>query len=78
MYGHQHLEKSGYRYMAITWHLIPYGDIRPHEQSETCYCAPMRIRALQDNIIIVHEAFDQRVGMEQVLQFIKNSEGTNY
>jgi len=46
--------------MAI-WHIIPTNDLKEHEKSSTCECRPsVEIEAKNGDIIVVHNAYDER------------------
>ena len=45
------------------------GDLKEHEESSTCECMP-KVITENDTIICVHNAFDNRVFIEQLCQEI--------
>lgn len=51
--------------------VIPVGDIEPHEESTTCKCEP---KVIYENgeMIVVHNSFDGREGLEWFNEIIKN------
>jgi hypothetical protein len=44
-------------------HILPNNDLKPHEESTTCECEP-RIITDQPELIVVHNAYDGREGLE--------------
>ena len=47
----------------MTYHVTPNKDIHPHEQTTTCRCEP-RVEMVNGNMVVIHNAFDGRVGVE--------------
>lgn len=47
----------------MNWHVLPVDDIKPHEESTTCKCEPKVIH-VNGNMVIVHNSFDGREGLE--------------
>ena len=45
-------------------HILPLNDLREHEESPTCWCAPGLERE-DDTILIIHHAADGRELVEQ-------------
>lgn len=45
------------------FHVIPANDLMKHNQSYNCHCEPV-IKESFNNIIIVHNSFDGREGVE--------------
>lgn len=58
----------------MTIHITPVGDLEPHEESTTCKCQP-RVKHVNGNMLVIHDAFDGRVGVE-VANEILNSHPT--
>lgn len=58
----------------MTWHILPQNDTEPHDESSTCKCEPgCQVMEFGD-IIIVHNSFDGRIGLEitnQILKLVK-------
>lgn len=58
----------------MTWHILPVADIEPHDESSTCKCEPaVQVMEFGD-LIIIHNSFDGREGVEianQILKLIK-------
>lgn len=57
----------------MNWHVTPVGDLKEHEESTTCKCEP---KVLHENgdMIVVHNSFDGREGIEVVNEILKNIE----
>lgn len=60
----------------MIWHLIPAGDLREHEESMTCYCAPVCKSVGNGHQLIVHDDLSNRTDMQEVFKFFKNCEET--
>jgi len=43
----------------MTWHVIPNNDWIEHEETTTCPCEP-RVEIINGEMIIIHNALDQR------------------
>lgn len=54
------------------WHLLPHNDIKPHEETTTCECLPT-IEFIEDEIVVIHNSFDGREGVEQAEKILKNN-----
>lgn len=46
-----------------SWHVTPNNDLKSHAESTTCFCNP-RVEYINGNMIIIHNAFDGREGIE--------------
>ena len=60
-------------------HILPVGDIKPHEESTTCHCQPKVIME-SGEMIVVHSAFDGREALEEFNEIMgenKKSENEN-
>ena len=63
----------------MNWHVLPNNDIKPHTEETTCDCNP---KVLHENgdMIIVHNSYDGREGVEAVNSILSkttpSSEGT--
>lgn len=55
----------------MNWHVTPVDDLEPHEESTTCKCDPKVIHE-NGNMIIVHNSFDGREGVEWVNEILNN------
>jgi hypothetical protein len=55
----------------MTWHIIPVNDLEEHEETTTCKCEP-EVHHINNNMVIIHSAFDGREGLEQVEEILKN------
>lgn len=53
-----------------TYHVMPIGDEREHRESYVCHCLP-EIKYEGGNMIIVHNSFDGREGIEWVGEILK-------
>ena len=51
--------------------ITPINDIEPHEESSTCHCEP-NIIVENGEIIVVHNSFDGREGVEWVNQLLND------
>lgn len=45
------------------WHVTPNNDVEQHRESYSCSCVP-RIEIESGNMIIIHNSFDGREGIE--------------
>ena len=52
-----------------TYHVIPNNDTRNHRESYICHCLP-EVKHEGANMIIVHNSFDGREGVEWVNEII--------
>lgn len=41
-------------------HIVPLGDLREHEDSESCWCGPEELDDDGDEVVFVHKAMDGR------------------
>ncbi len=48
----------------MNWHVTPVDDIKQHEESTTCHCNP-RVEHVNGNMVVIHNSFDGREGIEQ-------------
>jgi hypothetical protein len=53
----------------MNWHVTPNNDSKPHEESTTCKCSP-RVEHVNGNMVIIHNAFDGREGIELFEEYI--------
>lgn len=51
------------------WHVYPVGDTEEHEMSQNCKCKPVA-KEEGDGLIIVHNSFDGREGVEWANEII--------
>ncbi len=51
---------------------LPTNDILPHIEDATCPCLP-RVEVIGANLLIVHNAWDNREVFEEAIEIIKNS-----
>lgn len=67
----------------MTLHIIPTLDLRPHEESEACWCQPI-VETVDprtgepypnDEKIVIHRALDCREGVEQAEEILNPTEG---
>lgn len=47
-----------------TWHVIPLGDLREHDEDEACWCTPA-IEYVGVGTLVTHNAMDDRESYEQ-------------
>lgn len=52
----------------MIYHILPCGDIKPHEESSTCDCIP-EVIIESGNMIMVHNAYDGREKMEKMFDY---------
>lgn len=52
-----------------TWHVLPVDDLKEHEESTTCECEPT-VKWENDNIIVIHNSYDGREGIEWVNEIL--------
>lgn len=58
----------------MTWHMLPVDDIEDHDESSTCKCEPGCQVMEYGDIMIIHNLFDRREGLEitnQILKLVK-------
>lgn len=55
----------------MTWHVTPVNDLEPHEEASTCKCGP-EVLHIDGNMVVVHNSFDGREGVEMVNKFLEN------
>jgi hypothetical protein len=55
----------------MAWHIIPIGDLKEHIEDTTCPCHPDVIFE-NEEMFIVHNAFDGREKVERLLEISKN------
>lgn len=53
----------------MIFHVIPANDTLAHEEKSTCHCDP-RLEMVNSNIIIVHNSYDGREGVEIVNEIL--------
>lgn len=53
----------------MTWHVLPINDLEPHEETTTCKCDPI-VEFINDNILVIHNSFDGREGVEIVNEIL--------
>lgn len=54
------------------WHVLPINDIKEHIESEDCECEPTVEVQENGNVVIVHNAFDGREGVEMANEILNN------
>jgi len=52
------------------FHVTPNNDIKPHSESFDCHCKP-RVETEGLNMIVIHNSFDGREGVEWVNEILK-------
>jgi hypothetical protein len=55
----------------MTYHVLPTDDLKPHTEDSTCECKP-RVIFENGEMIIIHNSFDGREKIEQLLNINKN------
>lgn len=56
----------------MSYHILPLNDLEEHEETTTCKCEP-KIEYVDGEMLIIHNAFDQREIIEEVEQILKNA-----
>ncbi|HYE68381.1 MAG TPA: hypothetical protein VEA58_07195 [Anaerovoracaceae bacterium] len=54
-------------------HVLPINDLKPHEETTTCHCEPNIIEE-SGELIVVHNSFDGREGVEVVTELLNNGQ----
>lgn len=54
----------------MTQHVMPINDKEPHEESTTCECEP-KVEHINGSMIVIHNAFDGREGVEWINEILK-------
>lgn len=57
-------------------HVVPLNDLKPHDTSDkgnTCHCNPRVIIEPDSDIIVVHNSFDGREGLEWAEEILENN-----
>lgn len=54
-------------------HVTPINELEKHEESTACKCNP-RVEHINGNMVVVHNSFDGREGVEWVNEIIKTKE----
>lgn len=57
----------------MVFHVTPIDDIEPHEEATTCKCEP-RVEHVNGNMVVVHNAFDGREGVEIANEILNESQ----
>lgn len=53
-------------------HILPINDLEPHdEEGTTCKCEP-RVEFAEGGMLVIHNAFDNREIIEQVIKILQN------
>jgi len=55
-----------------TFHVLPVKDVKNHSEFYTCHCKP-EIKIESGNMIIVHNSFDGREGVEWANEILNQS-----
>ena len=58
----------------MTLHITPLNDLKQHEQTTTCECEPS-IETVNGNILVIHNSFDGREGLEMFNEIIEGIAG---
>ena len=54
-------------------HILPINDLKEHEESTTCECKP-KIEILEDGeIMVIHNSYDGREFIEELVSNINNN-----
>ena len=59
----------------MSYHILPIDDLEEHEESTTCKCEP-KIEFIKGEMMIIHNAFDQREILEQVEEILNDKPRT--
>jgi len=52
-------------------HVVPQDDTKPHTLDLHCECNPRKEVAAKGHLVVIHDAFDGRVVLEQVEELLK-------
>jgi len=52
----------------MIWHLLPVDDLEEHLEKSTCKCLPNAEILENGDIIIIHNSFDKREVIENLLE----------
>lgn len=55
----------------MNWHVLPVNDVEEHEELTTCKCEP-RVEFIEGDMLIIHNSFDGREGVEWVNEILNN------
>ena len=53
------------------WHILPNNDLKLHEESSACDCQPRVEWQENGDLILIHNAYDGREGLEMALEILK-------
>lgn len=56
----------------MNYHILPTNDIKEHTEETTCECEP-RIEIVNGDMLIIHNAYDNREIIEKVEEILKNT-----
>jgi len=57
----------------MAYHILPINDIKEHEESSTCECAP-KVITENGELIIIHNSYDGREGLEMANEILAKKE----
>jgi hypothetical protein len=52
------------------WHVLPINDLEEHEESSYCKCDPEVQVQENGNVLIIHNSFDGREGLEMANEIL--------
>jgi hypothetical protein len=56
----------------MTYHVLPINDTNEHEESSACECQPELQMQENGNMLIIHNSFDGREIIEELLDELNN------
>lgn len=63
----------GWSVVRTDWavHVVPQDDVKPHTLDLHCHCNPREEVAAKGHLVVIHDAFDGRLVVEQAEDLIK-------
>lgn len=55
----------------MIWHILPCNDLKDHKECSTCDCEPKAEVLENEDVLIIHNSFDQREILEQVEEILE-------
>ena len=62
--------------LFMNYHVLPVGDLKEHTEETICKCHP-RVVFENGNMIIIHNSYDGREGLELYNELINESSSNN-
>jgi hypothetical protein len=60
----------------MTYHVLPVNDLKEHAENTTCECHP-KVIFENGNMVVVHNSYDGREGLELYNELINESSSNN-